>query len=135
TAAVLLLAAAGRVLLRDATLADLGWVCGLTAAYAAYTFAKSVLYGYGLAHRYAVLEVASDAVTILLTVVAVTWASGVLLAPLVIGYTTFAVLAYRSLPRIRPGPMPALGSELGGFVAYTALGTVASQGFFQIAMV
>lgn len=132
--ALLVLAGLGRLLLPAASLADLGWVCALTAAYAAYTFTKSVLYGYGLAHRYAVLEIASDVATVLLTVVALTWADGVLLAPLVVGYTLFAALARRAVPRVRPGPMPALGSELGGFVAYTALGTVASQGLFQVAM-
>ena len=139
---VLVLAGASPWLLADAGYAEIGWMCALTAAYAAYSFSKSVLYGFQLPARYAVLEVAADVAILLLTVAAVLWVAadpgggpGLLLAPLVVGYAGFAVAAALSTPRVRPGPMPALGTELGGFVGYTALGIAAGQGFFQVSMV
>ena len=142
TVVVLVLAGAGSWLLPHTGYADMVWVCALTAAYGAYTYAKSVLYGFQLPHRYAVLEVCADAVILAATVAAVLWlkdlpgaSSALLLTPLVLGYAAFAVAALLATPRDRPGPMPALGSELGGFVAYTALGIAAGQGFFQVSMV
>ncbi|MFD2077882.1 Membrane protein involved in the export of O-antigen and teichoic acid [Actinopolymorpha cephalotaxi] len=142
-AVVMALAAFGRVFLPDADWTDVVWVCALVTAYGAYSYTKSVLYGHHLPHRYAVLEVAADVVILVLTVVVVWWvptrlagdAPGLLLAPLVAGYAAFAVAATRSAPRVRPGELPALRGELGGFVAYTALGIAAGQGFFQVSMI
>ncbi|WP_020574961.1 lipopolysaccharide biosynthesis protein [Actinopolymorpha alba] len=134
-AVVVLIGVLGRWLLPDAALPDLVWVCALTAAYGAYSYSKSVLYGYHLPGRYAVLEVFSDAAILVLALAAIWWLPDLLLAPLVIGYAAFAVAAARSTPRDRPGPMPELGRELPGFVAYTALGIAAGQGFFQVSMV
>jgi O-antigen/teichoic acid export membrane protein len=110
-------------------------VCALTVAYGAYSYTKSVLYGFHLAHRYAVLEVCADTAILVLTVAAVWWAPDLVLAPLVIGYAAFAIGATLSTPRHVPGPIPPVGAELGGFVAFTALGIAAGQGFFQISMV
>lgn len=129
------LAIAGRWLLPDASGAQVAWVCALAAAYSAYTFSKSVLYGHQLPGRYAVLEVGADVAILVLTVVAVLWLPGMLLAPLVVGYAAFAVGAALSTPRVPVGERPDLGRELSGFVAFTALGIAASQGFFQISMV
>jgi O-antigen/teichoic acid export membrane protein len=132
---VVALALGGRLLLPGASAADVAWVCALATAYSAYTFSKSVLYGHQLPGRYAVLEVGSDVAILVLTVVAVLWLPGMLLAPLVVGYAAFAVGAALSTPRVRAGERPDLGRELSGFVAFTALGIAASQGFFQISMV
>ncbi|MEQ4206465.1 lipid II flippase MurJ [Actinopolymorpha sp. B17G11] len=169
-----LLGVAGRWVLPGAGWLDVATACALTAAYSAYTFAKSVLYGHDLARRYAVLEVGADLAILALTVAAVAWAPpqwrALLVLPLVIGYAGFALAAAASTPRWpgessegrpsrqqlrqqrqsdqprEPGrqprqsrpqrePMPPLGTELGGFVAFTALGIAAGQGFFQVSMV
>lgn len=170
---VALLAVIGRWVLLGAGWLDVATVCALTAAYSAYSFAKSVLYGYHLARRYAVLEVSADAAILALTAAALVWAPpqwrAVLVLPLVIGYAGFALAANVSTrhehpqpgkdsgpgehagpgeyprpgehagPRIagrsRREPMPPLGAELGGFVAFSALGIAAGQGFFQLSMV
>ncbi|GAA2757486.1 lipopolysaccharide biosynthesis protein [Actinopolymorpha rutila] len=142
-AVVVALTGFGQVFLPDADRADVAWVCALVTAYGAYSYTKSVLYGHHLPHRYAVLEVAADLVILVLTVAVVWWvpdrlpgqAPGLLLAPLVVGYAAFAVAAARSVPRVRPGELPALRGELGGFVAYTAVGIAAGQGFFQVSMI
>lgn len=126
----------GSVLLPGAGFVDVAWVAALTVAYGAYTYAKQALYGWRLPYRYAGLEVAADVLIIGCTVVAVLWLPVHLLAPLVVGYAGFAIAAALAVPRHRPGPAPDLGRrELGGFVAYTALGIAAGQGFFQISMV
>lgn len=135
-AVLLALVAGGRVILPGASWSDLIWVGALIAAYGAYTFTKAVLYAYDRAGRYAALEVTSDAAALCLTVIAVWWFPNALLAPLVVGYTGFAIAAYLSTPRSPTRqPPPDFGRELGGFVAYTAIGIAASQGLFQVAMV
>ena len=121
-------------LLPDSAFSDVIWVCALIAAYGAYSYTKSVLYGFHLPSRYAVLELGADVVILVLTIAAVLWLPGLLLAPLVVGYALFAIGATVSTPRTRPGEMPSMGGELGGFVAYTALGIAAGQGFFQVSM-
>jgi O-antigen/teichoic acid export membrane protein len=129
------IAVLGPWLLPGAGYVDVGAVCALTIAYGAYSYTKSVLYGFHLAGRYAVLEVCADAAILVLTVVAVWWAPDLVLAPLIVGYAAFAVGATWSTPRHAPGPMPPVGAELVGFVAFTALGIAAGQGFFQVSMV
>jgi O-antigen/teichoic acid export membrane protein len=120
-------------------------VAVLVLAYAGYTYAKAVLYGYQLARRYAGLEVVADlAALALMVAVLVAGQPGWLLAPLIVGYGGFTLLALRSArgsagqPSRPAGSTPApagLTREIVGFVALTCLGTVASQGFFQACMV
>jgi O-antigen/teichoic acid export membrane protein len=143
-----LLALAGRWVLPGAGWLDVATAGALTAAYSAYSFAKSVLYGYHQARRYAVLEVGADLAILGLTVATLVWAPppwrALLVLPLVIGYAGFALATAASLPRRpgaghTPGPLPRdagrLDAELRGFVAYTSLGIAAGQGFFQVSMV
>ena len=111
------------------------WLVLLIGTYGAYTFTKSVLYGYHRAARYATLEICADLGTLALTVVAVYWLPTALLAPLALGYGAFAVAAALSAPSVPQGERPDLGREVGGFVLLTAVGVVASQGFFQASMV
>lgn len=129
------IAVLGPWILPDAGHADVAAVCALTVTYGAYSYTKAVLYGFHLAGRYAVLEVCADTAILVLTVVAVWWVPDLVLAPLIVGYAAFAVGATLSAPRHAPGPMPPVRAELGGFVAFTALGIAAGQGFFQVSMV
>jgi O-antigen/teichoic acid export membrane protein len=49
--------------------------------------------------------------------------------------STFRAPRRRHTPGRPSEPLPPLGTELGGFVAFTALGIAAGQGFFQLSMV
>jgi O-antigen/teichoic acid export membrane protein len=135
-AAVAVVAAASPWLLPGSSGASTFAVLTLLAAYAAYTFTKGILYGAGLIKQYAGLEIATAGLALLMTgIVVVVYRQPVLL-PLIAGYASFSIVAWRLRPRSdsRVVDRP-LRREARSFVRLAVLGTVASSGFLQLSMV
>jgi len=138
TALGTLVSVAGAAALLPWTLRHVGAATSVTAlallvAYAAYTFTKGLLYGFGRIRRYTVLEVCSDVAVLALTGAALLLGRGWLVLPLVAGYAGFSLWAWLSRPK---GAGTELAQprrrEMRAFVLIAVIGTVTSTGFLQL---
>lgn len=139
-----LAAAAVAAAVLDLSVRDTAQLAALAIAFSLYSIDKAALYAYQRVPAYARLELVTSALAVLATVVVVAAGWPVYLAPLVLGYTAFAVGARLLLrdqvaraprsggprqPVTGLGPVPL--AEVFGYVALACLGTLASQGFLQ----
>ncbi len=129
----------------------------LTIGYGSYTYYKAVLYGVDWVRRYAVLELAWDALFLVAMVaVVVSGSRELVLAPMVLVYLGFSAGAHLALFRrggagrrpTPPGPaaggtdrssqppaVPHLWTGIAAFAVVTTLGTASSAGFLQLSQV
>lgn len=115
----------------DAVLAaSAAWV---VAGYGAYAYARTGALGRGLARRVGVLDVCTGVLAVagLLVVVAVDDAS-LVLVPISLGYTVFAVVCW---PRSVRGDVAMPRTGVLSFTAWNVLAGLATNGLLQLAMI
>lgn len=134
-AAVGLAAVPAWVLLDDGDVVGALWVGAFAAAYSGYSFARGLQFGAGQVARATTWD-ALSAVTglVALTVALLAGLRGtVLLLPIALSYALYTAAAW---PRRAQGAVSrALRRDMDQFVLLGVLGTLASTGFLQIAMI
>lgn len=117
---------------------DIVQVCGLTLAWSGYIFSRGMLIGAGHLRYAALWDVVSGVAAIVALSASLLLGSRMwLLVPAVAGYVLFAVAAFVRvrLPRSATGAIEATSVGLVGFIAWSSLALLATNGLMQVSMV